>query len=203
MTMIQNKGEQLDATVIEFLEHREFTIQTYSGIQFSPKEVTVDMFDPIDVAHGLSHICRFSGQSKQFYSVAEHCVLVSKELKRRYPKNYQLQLEGLLHDATEAYLLDIPSPFKAMYKGYKELEIKCEKIMAKAFGINFPFNPLVKKVDKAILLDENQQLMRRQFHPNRIDSDVIPLGIKIPCWGPKKAKKEWLNRYYELKAKLK
>ena len=186
---------------VEFLEQHEFAIQTYSGIQFRPKHVSIEMFNPIDIAHGLSHICRFSGQSKQFYSVAEHCVLVSKALKKLEPKNYKLQLAGLLHDGTEAYLLDIPSPFKSMYKGYKELEIKCEKVMAKAFGIVFPFDPMIKAVDKAILLDEHMQLMRRQFHPDKVDSSVLPLGIKLKCWGQEKAKKEWLNQFYELKSK--
>lgn len=192
-----------DFTEIEFLERREFSIQTYSGIQFSPKEVSVEMFNPIDIAHGLSHICRFAGQTTKFYSVAEHCVLVSKALKKRFPRNIKLQLAGLLHDATEAYLLDVPSPFKPMLKGYKELEIKCEKVMAKAFGVDFPFDPLIKKVDKAILLDENMQLMKRQFHPDHIDDDILPLGIKIKCWGPTKAKKEWLNLFYDLQAKIK
>jgi hypothetical protein len=60
----------------------------------------------MDVAQGLSHVCRFAGQVKVFYSVAQHSVLVSKLLDDR------TALWGLLHDASEAYLHDLTRPLK-------------------------------------------------------------------------------------------
>ena len=68
-----------------------------------------------DIAHGLSMICRFCGQTRKFYSVSQHSILVSKELQPQY------QLGGLLHDASESYIGDIITPVKKIIKNYDEL----------------------------------------------------------------------------------
>lgn len=82
------------------------SICTASGIEFDPFDPRVENVRIDDIAHALANTCRFGGHTREFYSVAQHSILVSQYL----PRN--LALYGLLHDAGEAYLLDVPSPIK-------------------------------------------------------------------------------------------
>ena len=77
-------------------------LQTYTGIQFWPLDPRPEEIDIQDIAHALSLLCRFNGHCQRFYSVAEHSVHVSTILAPEFG------LWGLLHDAAEAYLSDIP-----------------------------------------------------------------------------------------------
>ena len=72
-------------------------LQTYTGKKFYPFDPREEEVDILDIAHALSQLCRFGGHTKEFYSVAEHCVLVSMCCPS------EVKLLGLLHDAAEAY----------------------------------------------------------------------------------------------------
>ena len=86
-------------------------ILTYSGKVFDPVNPIAADIRIEDIAHALAHQCRFSGHTIEHYSVAEHSVRVSGLLEDRgYP--YRVQMWGLLHDASEAYLIDLPAPVK-------------------------------------------------------------------------------------------
>lgn len=76
----------------------------------------------VDIAHGLSHICRFAGQSDSFYSVAKHSLNVSRALATVHDASPERQLYGLLHDASEAYLADVPGPAKPHFEDYGAAE---------------------------------------------------------------------------------
>lgn len=96
-------------------------VETYSGGRFYP-------FDPRpadvrieDLAHGLAHTCRYSGQCQVYYSVAEHSLHVAREL-RREGHGPRVQCYGLFHDAAEAYLPDLPRPIKAEFDAFVDLE---------------------------------------------------------------------------------
>ncbi len=103
-------------------------IQTYSGRQFWPLEPRAEDVAVEDIAHALSLLCRYGGHSSRFYSVAEHCVLVS----------HKCGLHGLLHDAAEAYLLDIPRPVKALMPEYKWAEERVIVAIYEALGVTLP-----------------------------------------------------------------
>ena len=94
-------------------------------------------FDPQVIAHALSQICRFTGHTREFWSVAEHCLLVVKSVSLLSdqetkdlgvnPKDYKnLQLQALLHDASEAFLGDVSTPIKSMLPQYKIIEKEFE-----------------------------------------------------------------------------
>src|SRR6185436_20560217 len=94
-------------------------LQTASGqvidlLNPDPRSINIG-----DIAHGLSHMCRFSGQTMIFYSVADHSLLAALYALRRSPQD---QLLALLHDATEAYICDMPSPVKYHCRKYKQIE---------------------------------------------------------------------------------
>jgi hypothetical protein len=96
----------------------EGAVETYTGRGF-------DVFDPdpadvrlADIAAGLAHTCRFGGHPRRFYSVAEHSLHVSDDL----PADPRLRLLGLLHDAGEAYVGDVPRPVKRRVEGFEHIE---------------------------------------------------------------------------------
>jgi len=74
---------------------------TFTGRQFYPLDPCPEDIDIHDIAHHLSLICRFNGACRVFYSVAQHCCIVSDALARPY------KLRGLLHDGTETYFGDM------------------------------------------------------------------------------------------------
>ncbi|MBJ2114435.1 deoxyribonucleoside 5-monophosphate phosphatase [Serratia ureilytica] len=94
------------------------SIITYTGKTLSLDNLTTESIDLIDIAKGLSNECRFGGQCEEFYSVAQHSILVSLLVPLPYA------LEGLLHDAAEAFIGDMPSPFKKNLSDYVEMEKK-------------------------------------------------------------------------------
>lgn len=121
-------------------------IRTYTGKYvnvFNPDPETICIED---IAHSLSMQCRFGGHLRRHYSVAEHCENVAANTPEP-----QYKLASLLHDASEAYLLDIPSPIKAHLPDYKKIEDNLMQCIAKKFGFEYPLHESVKKSDKLML----------------------------------------------------
>ena len=106
-------------------------IQTFTGGRFYPTDPQVDDVKIRDIAHALSNQCRFAGHTRKFYSIAQHCYLVSQVCD---PAD---ALDGLLHDAAEAYMCDMPRPIKYSpgLEGFKELEKKIEAVIQKRFDL--------------------------------------------------------------------
>lgn len=112
-----------------------------------------------DIAHSLSNVCRFAGHVN-FYSVAEHSLRVSRYLKDK-GHGRSLQMAGLLHDASEAYLLDIPRPWKGLVsigrQSYVEVEDHINDILMAQFGVLEQWNEkhdIIKGADVAIYEEE-------------------------------------------------
>ncbi|MCK1460923.1 phosphohydrolase [Bradyrhizobium sp. 2] len=165
-------------------------IQTATGRQFwpmdpRPHEVYID-----DIAHALSLLCRFGGHCLRFYSVAEHCVLLS----RIAPAPYKLW--ALLHDASEAYLVDVPRPLKPFLGGYNEAEDKIMRAIAFRFHLHLGMPDQVKRLDRAILMDERLQNMAEA--PIAWSTDCEPLGIDLQFWSPERARAEFLAAFESL-----
>lgn len=119
-----------------------------SGVHFDLMCPDASMITFDDVAVPLCHIPRFGGQLPlgQFYSVAQHSVNVSLLVPE------DLALEGLMHDASEAFIGDILSPLKrAIGPAIKDIESRIEVELAKRFGFRFPFDPAIKLADLQML----------------------------------------------------
>jgi len=148
-----------------------------------------------DIALGLSNICRFGGQVKQHYSVAQHCVLASFIASPGY------ELELLMHDAMEAFLCDVPTPLKQLLPDYQAIEKMHEADMAKRFGLNYPFSPEMKRVDAMMLKAEVRDLKPASEHWDFLkDVEEPTLGksgyeLRINPWSHEEAKETFLARY--------
>lgn len=129
------------------------TILTHSGISFNLVEPDGDLIEIKDIAHALSHICRFTGHTNRFYSVAEHCVRASNHVAPEH------KLEALLHDATEAYLGDVSSPLKALLHEYRLIEFRLDCVIRERYGLPLKQSPEVKQADLAMLAAERNWLM--------------------------------------------
>lgn len=181
--------------------HRGDWMQTYTGRRFYPTAPAADDVDIIDIAHALGMLCRYAGHVDRFYSVAEHCVLMSRAVPRA------LALEALLHDATEAYTVDVPRPLKVQLPDYQAAEARVAIAIAEHFGHQrieggqIVEHPDVKAADTRILLDERTALMAAYSPSNRWGVDSLtPLGVNVEGWMPAEAERRYLDRFFELTA---
>lgn len=167
-------------------------IQTFTGKQFFPLNPDPNAIDILDVAHHLSNQCRFTGASVFHYSVAQHSVLVSEMCD---PKD---ALWGLLHDAPEAYLVDIPKPLKGQ-KAFKEYMVAEERLMnavCDVFGLDRKMPESVAIADHRLLQTEARDIMRPCEVPWRNDALCYKWFIQsIPI---KLAKQHFLDRFNQL-----
>ena len=175
-------------------------MQTATGKQFWPLDPRPDEVDIVDVAQGLSKICRYGGHCTRFYSVAEHSVYVSQALPP------SLRMYGLLHDASEAYLGDVIRPLKRFIPGYRDLEDAVMVAVCEHFGIHYPMPPQVKEIDNNILLDEMRQIMAPPPVPwasqASQDLGIEELGVEIQCWRPERAAEKFLEQFVALGGEL-
>jgi hypothetical protein len=133
-------------------------IMTFTGKHFYPYSPIVEDIDIQDIAHALSQICRFGGHCSRFYSVAEHSILVSI----RCPQ--ELKLVGLLHDAAEAYLGDVPTPLKQEWFQKTEHNLMMaiyKRFDLRRFRADQSSIDLIKKIDSHLLLIEASALDMR------------------------------------------
>lgn len=133
-------------------------IQTHTGKVFKYNNITEDMICIEDIAHALSNICRFNGHSKTFYSVAEHCLHMSKYVLNKWGDKKKA-LAALLHDATEAYFCDLPRPIKYNMPVYRGLEMALEKMIFTKYGLEYPMPDWLKELDYRMLATEKDQVM--------------------------------------------
>lgn len=136
-------------------EHRH--IRTYNGNRFYLFSNDTSAIQLTDITRALSHTSRFSGMTSRFYSVAEHSILVGHLVALR-TGNPNTVLQALMHDAPEAYLTDIPSPFKGALQNYRDLEDGVWKRIATKYNLAVGMAPLVKTMDWVALFAEAMEL---------------------------------------------
>lgn len=126
----------------------KFVIHTRFGNIFDPKTGIINNIDINDIAHSLANMSRYAGHSRRFYSVAEHSVLTYNIAKKLWPQDLDIQWAALLHDATEAYVTDLPTPIKVLLPNFNKLEHKIELQIIEKF--NICMDNRVKKAVKQI-----------------------------------------------------
>lgn len=164
------------------------SILTYTGIYFWPLDPKISEINIQDIAHALSRICRFNGHIEGFYSVAQHCVLCS------WLCSEENKLYGLLHDSAEAYCCDLPSPIKINLKKYKKMENRILAKICKKYDLPLIEPPEVKYWDYVLRATEMRDL--RKFNP--IQSQYVPLELKIVPWTIEESKNMFLKEFSRL-----
>lgn len=167
-------------------------MQTYTGRKFWPLDPRADDIVGLDIAHSLSMQCRYAGHCNHFYSVAEHSVLVSTVIEPRFA------LYGLLHDAPEAYLVDVPRPVKPYLTGYAEAEDRVWRAVCEAYDLD-PDNrdaiEAIKRADNAVLAAEQPILMPNPPEPWPLPP---PATVTIRAFAPEAAKQVFSARLAHL-----
>lgn len=165
-------------------------MQVFSGRQFYPLDPRPEEIDITDIAHALSLQCRYAGHCLNFYSVAEH----SYHMSHIVPPEHALT--GLLHDATEAYCIDIIRPLKPHLPGHAEIEANLWSAIAARYGLPPVMPDVVKHYDTAILHAEREQNMFPTDHDWSLPPEKP--DVEIHCWDPPVAKRMFLERFMEL-----
>lgn len=152
-----------------------------------------------DIASALSNNCRFSGHLPRFYSIAQHLVNTSRIVP------VEQAFTGLMHDTAEAFTNDLPTPLKWEFPVFKELEQRIESAMAKKFDFEYPYPASVKEADTIMLILEKFYVKEdKSIWPAYEKWDTMAVEpyrhlVDLDSWQPRRAKREFLERYHELK----
>ena len=167
-------------------------VSTFSGNRFYPLEPRIDRVAIEDIAHGLAYQCRFNGQTCEFYSVAQHSLVVASLV----PPG--LRLAALLHDAAEAYLGDMVKPLKVLLPEFAAIEDKVTLIISEAFGVDFSDYAPIKKADLIALATEKRDLMPHSVERWAYLDLVRALPAPIVPMSPRDAKLAFLDEFARL-----
>jgi uncharacterized protein len=179
--------------------HVSASIQTYSGRRFSPLEPVAADVVIEDIAHALANQCRFGGHCSVFYSVAQHSCVVA-DVVGALDSGLDDRLWALLHDASEAYLLDLPHPLKhgtVLGTAYRAIEAPLQAVICARFGLPAEPPPAVKEADRAVLASERLALMRDSFDWPEL-AGVEAIDLQLEPWLPARAEREFLERFRAL-----
>ena len=155
---------------------------TRSGRMVNVLDPEVESIDIFDIASGLAYQGRFTGQTLGYYPVATHSILVS------YLVPPEQALAGLLHDAAEAYINDIPRPVKPLLLGYKTLDDRLSSCIAKKFRVPYPWSAEIHAADQvAVAIEQNRLLLDTPYWPHiftdaQVD-EVLEANNLIWGWG--------------------
>lgn len=156
-------------------------ITTYTGKHFKPTDPDAELIDILDIAHALSLLCRGNGHVKTFWSVGEHCICCAKEAAARGLPD-RMVLACLLHDASECYMSDVPSPFKKALPKYQEQEAYLLHLIYEKFlgsDLTTQEQAQLEEIDHAMLLIWMSCFVRSRMVSLRsfILSWIIPCGL--------------------------
>lgn len=174
-------------------------VQVYSGrfvwpLDLRPEDITLE-----DIAHSLAFQCRYNGHTRRYYSVAEHSVLMSCLVPEEHRQ------WALMHDASEAYLSDIPRPIKKNLQFVYSLEKQMEEAIAAKFGLPYPMPEAIREYDNRMLAAEAPQLLlepeggwKNSVHWFGPGEWPKPFKFEVNCWQPAVAEMKFIERFGEL-----
>lgn len=173
-------------------------METYTGLLVDQLRLQTADVRIEDIAHALSNICRFTGHVKRFYSVSEHSILVGKMCEKM--AGCEAGLEGLLHDAAEAYLGDVNTHLKAAISAYNGTELVSFKdveqwamvVIRRALGVTNKYADLVKWADERALHYEAFWLLEQRPWMKH-----VPRGEGAPLCAPPEASEQAFLFYYK------
>lgn len=167
-------------------------IHTHSGLRVNPLAMRVEDVRIEDIAHHLSQVNRYIGAAAYPFSVAQHSILVARLLMigGASPK---VELAGLLHDASEAYLGDLATPIKRdpISEGYRGVEWRIQRLIEAVFDLPY------SSTDSDIVKWADRQALEREWGVL-----IEPNGRKAPPgverWAAEHAEDRFLLYFAQL-----
>lgn len=170
-------------------------VATFTGRAFFPLAPKPEAITIIDIAHHLSNQVRYNGSARVFYSTAQHCCLLTDYVEKNVQNVQPIDcLQMLMHDAAEAWLIDVPRPIKQHMPQYRKWDYDVTMCVRSWLGLDgVPIPSWQDEFDSRIIADEREQIM----NPSQLDwqHDVEPLGVLIEPWEPALAEQQFLMRW--------
>jgi len=166
-------------------------IETNSGRILDFLNPTPEMIHISDIATGLGNTCRWAGQINDFFSVAQHSILVA----RLAP--LELQKPAILHDAAEAFIHDVSKPLKILLgDAYGSIETNFNELIFYCFGVDIKLLPKIKPFDKMVETAEHARFKRNDHAVwQRFCFDLRHTNLPLT---PKCAGAEFLDEYFTI-----
>lgn len=183
-----SQGKEMD--MVDYSDRKGDWLITFTGKRFYPLDPREEDIDIVDIAHSLSLLNRFNGHTEFPYSVAQHSIKVS------YLVDPQFALDGLLHDATETYVNDLPRPLKRNLQDYRAVEDGIHEIISSKFDV-CTNSDMVKGADAVALVTEAQWMCHGEqwYYDSHWPS---PAGYKVFERNWRDVQDEFLDRFEEL-----
>lgn len=168
-------------------------VYTYSGRLIDVLDPKPGDIEREDIIHALSCTCRFNGHCREFYSVAQHSILVAEICGHSW---------GLLHDAAEAYMGDIIRPLKCglaianerYLERWQSVEDRLLGVIARRFMVKgFPDEDRLGEADNQALATEIRDLIDPQAEclAGELARLPEPVASKVTPWIPCHAELEY------------
>ena len=159
------------------------------------QDLTPDQIEIEDIAHSLARTCRWVGQTREHYSIAQHSVLVA-----RYVYD-EAKLHGLMHDAHEAYLGDPSSPLLVSSEdisyGYRIMCSRFDQVIFDKYVVLL-FRDEVSLADKVLAATEARDLFGIEDPIEEMGHTAGPMRMRIKPWGFRRSKSEFLSLFHVL-----
>ncbi|WP_187648722.1 hypothetical protein [Nitrosophilus labii] len=171
-------------------------VMNASGRLIDPFNLQPEDFDPRIIAQTLSRVCRFWSQTSEFYSVAQHCLVMESLFD-----DIELKKWALGHEIFEGLTgMDIPSPIKhsPAMESYRRAEERALEQLADIYGLPKPMPKAIKLYDKRLMVTEALRFMNTvNFDWTQI-ADPLPLKVIGKPLSMAEAQQQFLVRWYEL-----
>lgn len=197
-----NAAPRIDCFGVPIPEGKRGTwVQTYTGRKLWPLSPTAADIAIEDIAIGLARENRYGKQTMRPYKVAEHSVIVSLLVEEIAP---EFAREALLHDCDEGPYPDWPRPLKhdpeMRLDQLREIGRLYQVAAFERFHIESTeqSHSVIDTIDKRLVVDEINQLMRNPEMYLERHGKVPPCGVTIQGLGEDQALELFLSRFAEL-----
>ena len=165
----------------------EGIIKTYTGLFVNVTKPEKKHIRIEDIAHALSNIGRYNGHYPVFLSVGYHSLKVLEKVRKRSDFTAKMGLHALLHDASEAYLCDLPKPIKNANRAYWGYEQEMMDVVFDKFQLNeAEYLEVIEEADKAVFEDEWHMWTHFDENPIKINKSN------------EQVKQAYMKAFYEL-----
>lgn len=192
-----NQGLQNEGGKYFFTLESPF-IPTFTGKVFNVEVPSSHDVTIRDIAHSLSMQCRFGGHCQQFYSVAEHSVILSRLVEKKFA------LCALLHESSHAYIHDVVITLQYLLPGYQEMANRIWAMVAKRFHLPSVIPVAIRNADLKLRASEIEYLLlptTRAWLQGVTPFTLEELGVrhsKQLGMLPREAHRQFLARFAEL-----